>query len=133
MGILTIKSQIKSPYFNMILKIAKSSQNDLQSDFVKSSIKSLNTLHAVQLTLYYSAYRKINCSRLIIGLVGDQTMATCMAFSSANHSAIHYDSFILRGYSPSLSISQGILYLKGCSLSVAFENQHTNLCLRSSQ
>jgi hypothetical protein len=44
MDILTIKSQIKSPYFNMILKIAKSSQNDLKSYFVKSSIKSLNTL-----------------------------------------------------------------------------------------
>jgi hypothetical protein len=41
---LKIKSQIKSPYFNMILKISKSSQNDLKSDFVKSSIKSLNTL-----------------------------------------------------------------------------------------
>jgi hypothetical protein len=44
MDILTIKSQIKSPYFNMILKIAKSSQTDLKSDFVKSSIKLLNTL-----------------------------------------------------------------------------------------
>jgi hypothetical protein len=44
MDILKIKSQIKSPYFNMILKISKSSQNDLKSDFVKSSIKSLNTL-----------------------------------------------------------------------------------------
>jgi hypothetical protein len=30
--------------FNMILKISKSSQNDLKSDFVKLSIKSLNTL-----------------------------------------------------------------------------------------
>jgi hypothetical protein len=40
---LKIKSQIKSPYFNIILKISKSSQNDLKSDFVKSSIKSLNT------------------------------------------------------------------------------------------
>jgi hypothetical protein len=48
MDILTIKSQIKSPYFNMILKIAKSSQNDLKSDFVKSSIKSLNTLQTSQ-------------------------------------------------------------------------------------
>jgi hypothetical protein len=28
----------------MILKISKSSQNDLKSDFVKSSIKSLNAL-----------------------------------------------------------------------------------------
>jgi hypothetical protein len=45
MDILKIKSQIKSPYFNMILKISKSSQNDLKSDFVKSSIKSLNTLY----------------------------------------------------------------------------------------
>jgi hypothetical protein len=44
MDILKIKSQIKSPYFNIILKISKSSQNDLKSDFVKSSIKSLNTL-----------------------------------------------------------------------------------------
>jgi hypothetical protein len=44
---LKIKSQIKSPYFNMILKISKSSQNDLKSDFVKSSIKSLNTLHTI--------------------------------------------------------------------------------------
>jgi hypothetical protein len=44
MDILKIKSQIKSPYFYMILKISKSSQNDLKSDFVKSSIKSLNTL-----------------------------------------------------------------------------------------
>jgi hypothetical protein len=42
--IFEIKSQIKSPNFNMILKISKSSQNDLKSDFVKSSIKSLNTL-----------------------------------------------------------------------------------------
>jgi hypothetical protein len=45
MVIFKIKSQIKSPYFNVILKISKSSQNDLKSDFVKSSIKSLNTLH----------------------------------------------------------------------------------------
>jgi hypothetical protein len=44
MDILKIKSQIKSPYFNVILKISKSSKNDLKSDFVKSSIKSLNTL-----------------------------------------------------------------------------------------
>jgi hypothetical protein len=44
MDIFKIKSQIKSPYFNMILKISKSSKNDLKSDFVKSSIKSLNTL-----------------------------------------------------------------------------------------
>jgi hypothetical protein len=44
MDILKIKSQIKSPYFNMILKISKSSQNYLKSDFVKSSIKSFNTL-----------------------------------------------------------------------------------------
>jgi hypothetical protein len=44
MDIFKIKSQIKSPYFNMILKISKLSQNDLKSDFVKSSIKSLNTL-----------------------------------------------------------------------------------------
>jgi hypothetical protein len=44
MVIFKIKSQIKSPYFNVILKISKSSQNDLKSDFVKSSIKSLNTL-----------------------------------------------------------------------------------------
>jgi hypothetical protein len=44
MDIWKIKSQIKSPYFNMILKISKSSQNDLKSDFVKSSIESLNTL-----------------------------------------------------------------------------------------
>jgi CRISPR/Cas system CSM-associated protein Csm3 (group 7 of RAMP superfamily) len=44
MDILKIKSQIKSPYFNMILKISKSSKNELKSDFVKSSIKSLNTL-----------------------------------------------------------------------------------------
>jgi hypothetical protein len=43
-NIFKIKSQIKSPNFNMILKISKSSQNDLKSDFVKSSIKSLNTL-----------------------------------------------------------------------------------------
>jgi hypothetical protein len=28
----------------VILKISKSSQNDIKSDFVKSSIKSLNTL-----------------------------------------------------------------------------------------
>jgi hypothetical protein len=42
--IFKITSQIKSPYFNVILKISKSSQNDLRSDFVKSSIKSLNTL-----------------------------------------------------------------------------------------
>jgi hypothetical protein len=28
----------------MILKISKSSQNDLKSDFVKSSIKMMNTL-----------------------------------------------------------------------------------------
>jgi hypothetical protein len=41
---LKIKSQIKSPYFNVILKISKLSKNDLKSDFVKSSIKSLNTL-----------------------------------------------------------------------------------------
>jgi hypothetical protein len=40
-----IKSQIKSPFFNVILKISKSFQNDLKSDFVKSSIKSLNTLN----------------------------------------------------------------------------------------
>jgi hypothetical protein len=33
----------------MILKISKSSQNDLKSDFVKSSIKWLNTL---QIRLY---------------------------------------------------------------------------------
>jgi hypothetical protein len=45
MVIFKIKSQIKSPYFNVIFKISKSSQNDLKSDFVKSSIKSLNTLH----------------------------------------------------------------------------------------
>jgi hypothetical protein len=32
----------------MILKITKSSQNDLKSDFVKSSIKSLNNLEIVQ-------------------------------------------------------------------------------------
>jgi hypothetical protein len=44
MDILKIKSQIKSPYFNIILKISKMSENDLKSDFVKSSIKSLNTL-----------------------------------------------------------------------------------------
>jgi hypothetical protein len=44
MLIIKIKSQIKSPYFHVILKISKSSQNDLKSDFVKSSIKSLNTL-----------------------------------------------------------------------------------------
>jgi hypothetical protein len=44
MDILKIKSQIKSPYFNVILKISKSSKNNLKSDFVKSSIKSLNTL-----------------------------------------------------------------------------------------
>jgi hypothetical protein len=44
MDILKIKSEIKSLYFNMILKITKSSKNDLKSDFVKSSIKSLNTL-----------------------------------------------------------------------------------------
>jgi hypothetical protein len=44
MDILKIKSQIKSAYFNMILKISKSSQNDLKSDLLKSSIKSLNTL-----------------------------------------------------------------------------------------
>jgi hypothetical protein len=37
-------TKIKSPYFNMILKISKSSENDLKSDFVKSSIKLLNTL-----------------------------------------------------------------------------------------
>jgi hypothetical protein len=30
-----ISNQIKSPYFSMILKISKSSQNDLKSDFVK--------------------------------------------------------------------------------------------------
>jgi hypothetical protein len=30
--------------FNVILKISKSSKNDFKSDFVKSSIKSLNTL-----------------------------------------------------------------------------------------
>jgi hypothetical protein len=44
MDILKIKSQIKSPYFNVILQISQSSKNDLKSDFVKSSIKSLNTL-----------------------------------------------------------------------------------------
>jgi hypothetical protein len=44
MVISKIKSQIKSPYFNVILKISKSSHNDLKYDFVKSSIKSLNTL-----------------------------------------------------------------------------------------
>jgi hypothetical protein len=37
-----ISNQI--PIFQYDLKIAKSSQNDLKSDFVKSSIKSLNTL-----------------------------------------------------------------------------------------
>jgi hypothetical protein len=46
MVFLKIKSQIKSPFFNVILKISKSSQNDLKSDFVKSSIKSLNTLRS---------------------------------------------------------------------------------------
>jgi hypothetical protein len=45
MDLLKIKSQIKSPYFNMILKISKSSQNDLKSYFIKSSIKLLNTLY----------------------------------------------------------------------------------------
>jgi hypothetical protein len=44
MDILKIKSQNKSPYFKMILKISKLSENNLKSDFVKSSIKSLNTL-----------------------------------------------------------------------------------------
>jgi hypothetical protein len=37
-----ISNQI--PIFQYDLKISKSSQNDLKSDFVKSSIKSLNTL-----------------------------------------------------------------------------------------
>jgi hypothetical protein len=37
----------QTPYFNIILKISKSSQNDLKSDFVKSSIKSLNTLQII--------------------------------------------------------------------------------------
>jgi hypothetical protein len=45
MDLLKIKSQIKSPYFNMILKISKSSQNYLKSYFIKSSIKLLNTLY----------------------------------------------------------------------------------------
>jgi hypothetical protein len=44
MDILKIKSQIISPYFDVILKILKSPRNDLKSDFVKSPIKSLNTL-----------------------------------------------------------------------------------------
>jgi hypothetical protein len=39
-----MKSQMKSPYINVILKISKSSTNDFKSDFVKSSIKSWNTL-----------------------------------------------------------------------------------------
>jgi hypothetical protein len=47
MVFLKIKSQIKSSFFNVILKISKSSQNDLKSDFVKSSIKSLNTLSTI--------------------------------------------------------------------------------------
>jgi hypothetical protein len=54
MVIFIIKSQIKSPYFNVILKISKSSQNDLKSDFVKSSIKSLNTLA-------FTCYRGSTC------------------------------------------------------------------------
>jgi hypothetical protein len=36
-------------YFNVILKISKLSQNDLKSDFVKSSINSLNTLNITNL------------------------------------------------------------------------------------
>jgi hypothetical protein len=44
MDIFKIKSQIKLPYFNVILKLLKSSKNGLKSDFVQCSIKSLNTL-----------------------------------------------------------------------------------------
>jgi hypothetical protein len=50
MDVLKIKNQIKSPYFNGILKISKSSQNDLESDFVKLSIKSLNTRPCINLS-----------------------------------------------------------------------------------
>jgi hypothetical protein len=57
MVFLKIKSQIKSPFFNVILKISKSSQNDLKSDFVKLSIKSLNTLH----TMYIMNVYKCTC------------------------------------------------------------------------
>jgi hypothetical protein len=49
MDILKMKSQIKSPYFNVILKISKSSKNYLKSDFVKLSIKLLNTLSGLYL------------------------------------------------------------------------------------
>jgi hypothetical protein len=60
--ILKIKSQIKSPYFNVILKISKSSKNDLKSDFVKSPIKSLNSLpgctNATQKIQTYIVYAK---------------------------------------------------------------------------
>jgi hypothetical protein len=44
MDILKIESQIKSPYLDVILKISKSSKNDLKSDFAKPSIKYLYTL-----------------------------------------------------------------------------------------
>jgi hypothetical protein len=53
-AILKIKSQIKSPFFNGISKISKLSKNDLKSDFVKSSIKSLNTLHVIHVKLWHS-------------------------------------------------------------------------------
>jgi hypothetical protein len=41
---LKIKSQIKSLFLKLIFSQIKSSENDLKSDFVKSQIKSLNTL-----------------------------------------------------------------------------------------
>jgi hypothetical protein len=53
MVIFKIKSQIKSPVFKVILKISKSSKNDLKSDFVKSSIKSLNTLEVANWYFVY--------------------------------------------------------------------------------
>jgi hypothetical protein len=59
MVIFKIKSQIKSPYFNAISKISKSSQNDLKSDFVKSSIKSLNTL--LDYTFFDQLQNKFTC------------------------------------------------------------------------
>jgi hypothetical protein len=87
-----IKSQIKLLFMRLIFSQIKSSENDSKSDFVKSQIKLLNTLHVEHTDIHLITEVKQCWARIVLGWVNTQIKSMPGAVRSCTSSVWGWES-----------------------------------------